>query len=482
MVYRNLLLAALVACLFVLPDRSTAAATAVSKQAPRTYYIAAEDVTWDYAPSGHDLIDGKPIPLPWRDRTIWSKSRYIEYTDATFTTRKPQPEWLGILGPVIRAQVGDEIVVHFLNRSNKPHGIHPHGLRYDKDNEGARYVRSGLGAEIPPGAQFTYHWFADAGSGPGPADPSSVVWWYHPHVEAGLETNSGLLGPIIITAPGKTRSDGTPDDVDREFIAMFMIFDEQQGKAEGLFHTINGYIFGNLPGLVMKQGERVRWYLLGMGNEKDLHTPHWHGKTVTYQHRHTDVVELLPASMASADMIADNPGTWLFHCHVSDHMESGMMATFTIVAPSKRSCPVKLGKGNFWQDAKPSTLEFSNSTSKTIRRLALHAGYFVNTAQNLNAVPYEWLWMDQIHPNEKRTLDLTAQQFQASALRGYYEDKSVIGLIVYPGRIEYTDGTVWTPQEPAECFVPYWRDPDHPPQLQTLPPFQLDEEEQEDVD
>jgi len=90
---------------------------------------------------------------------------------------------------------------------------------------------------------------------------------------------------------------------------------------------INGYVFGNLPGLVMKKGERVRWHLMGMGNEKDLHTPHWHGKTVSFRGYNTDVIELLPASMVAVDMIADNPGTWLFHCQVSDHMESGMMAT-----------------------------------------------------------------------------------------------------------------------------------------------------------
>jgi FtsP/CotA-like multicopper oxidase with cupredoxin domain len=89
-------------------------------------------------------------------------------------------------------------------------------------------------------------------------------------------------------------------------------------------------MFGNLPGLVMQNGERVRWHLLGMGNEIDLHTAHWHGKTLRYRQRHTDVIELLPGSMATADMRADNPGTWLYHCHVADHIDAGMHATYTI--------------------------------------------------------------------------------------------------------------------------------------------------------
>jgi hephaestin len=44
----------------------------------------------------------------------------------------------------------------------------------------------------------------------------------------------------------------------------------------------------------------------------------------------TDVAALLPMGMAVADMVADNPGTWLFHCHVSDHLRMGMQATYTV--------------------------------------------------------------------------------------------------------------------------------------------------------
>ena len=247
----------------------------------RHYYIAAEEGTWDYAPSGHNLLNGNVIPQPWELKRQWLKTRFIEYTDGTFTTRKPQPIWLGILGPVIRAEVGDEVVVEFLNRSRRGHDIHPHGLRYDKINEGSLYLPVAKGGFVGPGSRYTYHWFANETSGPGAGQPSSIVWWYHAHVDAGVEINAGLLGPIVVTAKGKANPDGSPKDVDREFIASFMVFDEMGGKREGLFYAINGFIFGNLPGLMMKQGEKVRWYLLGMGNEIDLHTPHWHGETVT---------------------------------------------------------------------------------------------------------------------------------------------------------------------------------------------------------
>jgi FtsP/CotA-like multicopper oxidase with cupredoxin domain len=97
------------------------------------------------------------------------------------------------------------------------------------------------------------------------------------------------------------------------------------------FFTINGFIFGNLPLLHMQVGERVRWYVVGLGSENGLHTPHWHGNVVLYEGHRTDVIELLPASMKVADMVPDSPGIWLYHCHVEDHMMAGMTARYEVV-------------------------------------------------------------------------------------------------------------------------------------------------------
>jgi len=430
----------------------------------RHYYIAAEEVTWDYAPSGHDLLAGRPIPQPWGVRTKWPKARYIEYTDSTFTVRKPQPEWIGILGPVIRAEVGDHIEVMFLNRTKARHSLHPHGLRYDKDSEGAFYIPWGAGAAVGPGARYTYHWYADEGSGPRAGQLSSVVWWYHGHTEEPRESNAGLLGAIIITAKGKARPDGSPKDVDDEFVAVFMIFDEFQGKPAGLFHAINGYIFGNLPGLVMKQGDRVRWYVLGMGNEKDLHTPHWHGKTLTDGSHNLDVVELLPASTKAVDMIADNPGTWLFHCQVSDHMESGMMATFTIYKPPARSCPLHFTSGQFWNGAPDYSLNVRNTSGKDIKSYSLVFEQFL--APQLLSHPFYDTW-----PSTQPLAAGREQTIEMKAYPGGAQD--ILGWVLMPSKIVFSDGATWSPKERGECFGAFWKDPDHP-DLKVLPPEQIE--------
>jgi manganese oxidase len=430
----------------------------------RHYYFAAEDVTWDYAPSGQNLIHGGVIPQPWTLQTRCAKSRYIEYTDNTFSVRKPQAEWLGILGPVIRAEVGDTIIVDFINRSQSPHSIHPHGLRYDKDNEGAMYLPPGRGGSIPPGGRFTYHWTADAGSGPGPGELSSKVWWYHGHTDEIKETNAGLLGPIIITAKGRANADGSPKDVDREFVTLFMMFNELKGKVPLQFHSINGYIFGNVPGLVMRQGERVRWYLLGMGSEQDLHTAHWHGKTVSDRLRTTDLIELLPGSMVTVDMLADNPGTWLFHCHVAEHMESGMMATYTIYQPPTRPCPIKFSAGDFWNTPDKFSLTVENVSGKTIQSFVLESEHYL-APQYLHR-PFEghrWTWDQPLLPGQQQTLE--RKSFPSAAA------KTVMGWVFFPQELKFADGTIWTPQQRGECFNVFWRDQEHPT-LEVLPPFQ----------
>lgn len=444
----------------------------------RHYYVAAEDTDWDYAPNRRDLITARELPRDMRHSgTQFRKTRYVEYTDATFAKKKPQPAWLGILGPVIRAEVGDTIIVDFLNRSSIPHNMHPHGLRYDKASEGALYVPYGAGARVEPGARFRYKWFADKTSGPAPGSTtSSVVWMYHAHDDEPMETGAGLMGPIIVTAAGKAKPDGSPVDVEREFVALFMIFMEQVGQQTQMFYAINGYVFGNLPGLIMTKGDRVRWHLIGMGDEDDIHTPHWHSTTVRDGARYTDVVELLPASMKTVDMVAETAGTWLFHCQVAEHMENGMMATFTVHERGRR-CPVAL-EPDFWNWKERYRVTVTNKTPKKILAVHLRAEYMPLNTSAAYGFADEWQWNEPIKPGDEDTFELQ-DSLKKRGLTGYFSDKSIVGWAVYPTRIDYSDGTKWTPNDRGECFEVSWRDESHP-QLEVLPALQPDAELPED--
>jgi hypothetical protein len=318
----------------------------------------------------------------------------------------------------MRGVVGDYLVVTFLNRTSVRLSMHPHGVKYDKQSEGSFYLpNAGPGDAVAPGASFTYVWYLDESSGPLPSEPSSKAWLYHSHVKSDEEINAGLIGLIIVTDPHRARPDGTPADVDRELATLFMIFNEnpdaakekelaehgkgskktwaelQQLVEQGSRFAINGRVFGNLTGLEMNEGERVRWYLFALGSEQDFHTAHWHGLRVLEEGRRmTDVIELMPGSMKVADFKADNPGTWLFHCHVAEHMTQGMFARMTIhplgaVAGKRAPTPGFLGMGQNLNSLQIRTAEESPASSNRPVELRLVGSVTVYEAFSVFAQP-----------------------------------------------------------------------------------------------
>src|SRR5262249_27224715 len=149
-------------------------------------------------------------------------------------------EWehLGFLGPVIRGVVGDTIRIHFQNHAHQPFTMHPHGVFYAKDSEGAVYQDGTSGKDkvddgVPPGGSHEYVWPVPERAGPAEHDNSSVIWIYHSHHDEVKDVNAGLMGPLIVTARGKARADGTPTDVDREFVAAFMQVHEEDSWLAG---------------------------------------------------------------------------------------------------------------------------------------------------------------------------------------------------------------------------------------------------------
>ncbi|HEY2476438.1 MAG TPA: multicopper oxidase domain-containing protein [Candidatus Cybelea sp.] len=327
----------------------------------RTYYIAADEAVWNYAPGGTNVLTGERLkPNKSQLGYAYRKILYHGYTDSTFSvqqTRNAGEQYMGLLGPVIRAVVGDSVVVVFRNNSHLPLSFHVHGLRYLKTSEGAPY-RDGSGVldkpgdAVAPGATYTYHFDVPERSGPGPMDQSSILWMYHSHTDELRDVNTGLVGPIVVTRRGAARDDGSPSDIDREVFTMFAQFDESQSRLfaenvadrainprglkpgpsqfvdDNTMFSINGYIFGNMPLVDVHRGQRTRWYVMSTMSDFDFHAPHWHGETVTINGMRTDTAELGPMGMIVADMIPDDPGVWLYHCHLNIHLEAGMVARF----------------------------------------------------------------------------------------------------------------------------------------------------------
>jgi len=334
----------------------------------RSYFVKAEFAYWDYVKAGMDFRLSEAVPFSdeinvyeqnintpnvCRIGHINRKARYFAYTDATFSKRMPVDVSVGLNGPTLRALVGDQIEVHFKNDLDFAVSMHPHGVKYDGVNEGVNGVA--------PGKVFVYKWLCDELSGPASNDASSVNWGYHSHVDSVKHIVAGLLGHLIISNPACANwATAVPLDVDKEFFVTYLIVDENavpdemldanidefcdkftgdrdELKADpdfqesNLKHSINGRQVGNLPGLVLRVGQRTRWNLIGWGNEADLHSAHWHGQTAIVEGHRTDTVPLLPAIFATADVLGRTEGRWMHHCHVADHINAGMSVNYRVV-------------------------------------------------------------------------------------------------------------------------------------------------------
>ena len=250
---------------------------------------------------------------------------------------------LGVLGPLLRAEVGDTIRVVFRNHATRSYSMHPHGVFYRKDSEGTSYLDGTRDADrmddsVPPGRAHVHV-----------AGPRA-------RRTGGRRRQHRLLALPLARRRGEGHQLGThrADDrdaarhgargrlvegVDREFVADFGLFDEfdswyldtnvvrlygdakkferDDAKVREFHHffTINGFLEGNGPMLTMRQGERVRWYLFTDPNEQnawDIHSPHWHGQTLVREPHAHGHDHAHPDDDRVADMVPDNPVSGCF--------------------------------------------------------------------------------------------------------------------------------------------------------------------------
>lgn len=102
-----------------------------------------------------------------------------------------------IPGPLIRARVGDRLIVHFTNRLPVATTIHWHGLRVPIQMDG---VPGASQPEVKPGESFTYDLVI----------PDAGLYWYHPHVMSAAQVGFGLYGAFLVDDPDEGFS--VPDE------------------------------------------------------------------------------------------------------------------------------------------------------------------------------------------------------------------------------------------------------------------------------
>jgi FtsP/CotA-like multicopper oxidase with cupredoxin domain len=300
---------ALVTAAVVLLEVASPPSSARASGQVREYWVAAVPVNWHVVPNERDAIMGETFDPA---KTTFETVVYRQYTK-DWARQIPNEEGdRGIQGPLLHANVGDKILVHFENLDtvfNRPHSMHFHGVHYRPGSDGA-YVPgfSGPGANVAPGKTFTYRLVAGS--------DSAGVWPYHDHSPSMDESISGgLYGALSILGAGE-------QPPDREFVVFF------QSTLD--FKTIDGRAFvGNTPVFHAKVGDVVQWDVLALG--EDHHTFHVHG------HRwqipggtSIDTRTIGPAESFGVRWTEEDPGTWLYHCHVEGHMAAGMIGIYRV--------------------------------------------------------------------------------------------------------------------------------------------------------
>ncbi|HPX36695.1 MAG TPA: multicopper oxidase family protein [Mycobacterium sp.] len=114
-----------------------------------------------------------------------------------------------IPGPMIRANVGDELEVVVNNQLSKPTSMHWHGIALQNDMDGAMPATP----NVPAGASFTYKFSV----------PDAGTYWAHPHT--GVELDTGLYIPIIVDDPKDAGS------YDTEWIVMMDDWTDGVGRS-----------------------------------------------------------------------------------------------------------------------------------------------------------------------------------------------------------------------------------------------------------
>ncbi|MGR8980566.1 MAG: multicopper oxidase domain-containing protein [Gammaproteobacteria bacterium] len=248
----------------------------------------------------------------------------------------PEPS---IPGPAIVITEGDRVEVtleHGIEGSNEPVSIHVHGVHFDIESDGTMKMLNHVSDQAAfPGKPYTYKWTA--------AEGTAGTWPYHDHTFGnpmlGAE-DKGLYGTLIINPKsGKVPAlvDGKVKEVDLKNVKREYILWMHETTYWGM--EVNNIVNRQIPlwtnpTLGAREGELVRFHVVGIGtafHTFHLHAHRWIQPGTTHI---VDTVNVGPIQRESFVIRAGEgvgPGDWHYHCHVLQHMQSGMMGTFRVI-------------------------------------------------------------------------------------------------------------------------------------------------------
>jgi FtsP/CotA-like multicopper oxidase with cupredoxin domain len=214
-------------------------------------------------------------------------------------------------GPLIRVHVGDHVKIVVHNQLPGATTVHWHGLAVPSDMDGTPMSQPA----IQPGDTFVYQYTIT---------PQMLgTHYYHSHVDEEFQVDSGMYGPMIVLPKATDKT----YDVDALYVLSSW---KLNGSDQENAFTMNGKSYPETPELHVKRGQKVRIRLINASGIES-HTMHLHGYTFNIisldgnpvaQPQAANTITLAPGQTADIAFTANNPGDWMFHCHILDHMNN----------------------------------------------------------------------------------------------------------------------------------------------------------------
>jgi uncharacterized cupredoxin-like copper-binding protein len=233
-------------------------------------------------------------------------------------------------GPQIRVDVGDRVRIVLHNELPMGTDLHLHGINVDNAMDGVAPITQPL---VEAGESFTYEFLAD----------EPAVAMYHAHHHGQLQVPNGMLGTIFVgevaLPAGRTVSGhAIPAGVS---VAQELPLVLNDSGVIG--YSLNGKSFPATAPIAARRGD---WILVHYFNEGgQIHPMHLHqfdqvvvakdGFPLDHPYV-ADTVNVAPGERYSVLVHLDKPGTWVWHCHILNHVErdTGMFGMVTAVVVS----------------------------------------------------------------------------------------------------------------------------------------------------
>jgi manganese oxidase len=294
-------------------------------QAARDHLPLSEpntDYTPCLAPNGtkasYTVVDGVKVFHLIAENVTWEVAKGLTINTWGYNGTVP--------GPLIEVGAGDRVRIYVTNKLPAPTTVHWHGVLLPCGMDG---VFGFTQPSINPLETFIYEFIF----------PHSGTFMYHSHFDPMTQEGMGLIGMIVV----HDRVEDIKKRPDRDFAIMLHEWSIKVGTSrpnpnemtDFNILTMNGKVMPYTEPLVAEIGDKV-WIRFGNLSATDHHPIHLHGYAFNiigtdggwardYSVLLPETTVLVPVGSAKViEFIADNPGDWLLHCHMTHHTMNQM--------------------------------------------------------------------------------------------------------------------------------------------------------------